>query len=245
MEIKIAIVDDNESDLERLSGLIKEHFSGREEHTLCLNKYLRAEDLLGAVPESMPDIAFLDIELGPGSVIGGIELAGKLKAADEGILIVFQTTSPEYAFDALHLHSFDYLVKPCKKTDVDRILTESIKALSSDDPTITVGVARGDYEVPLRNIVAASSQGHSVLITLDGGRSLTSNDPFKDISSQLSSDGRFLLINRGIIINMDHVSAPLDEGMKMRTGDVYPIKVNGKSKILSDFSQYMISKINK
>ena len=55
------------------------------------------------------DLVFLDICMGD---VNGIELARHLRAVDEKVLIVFLTTSSEYAFDAFPIHPFDYLMKP-------------------------------------------------------------------------------------------------------------------------------------
>ena len=46
------------------------------------------------------------------------------------------------------------------------------------------------------------------------------------------------------MVNMDQVLSPKDGAMHMKDGSSYPIKVNGRASVLSDFSQYMISKVD-
>lgn len=242
MNINIAIVDDLKQDRERLEECIKDFFARDKSNTVLVETFNKAEDFLPVFCQGKYHLAFLDILM---DEMNGIQLARELRKMDQHLMIIFQTTERSYAFDAFPIHPFDYLIKPCRQEDVDAVLKEAMRVLEAGDPVIEVTALRATYSVPLRSIIAVTSKGHSVEITLANRQSLTVTDTFKSLSSKIETDERFLLINRGVIINMDHVLSPTSDGMQMKNGQIFPIKINGKTGILAEFSQYMISKVDK
>ena len=242
MKIRIAIVDDLATDRDLLHKCIDLFFEGRKNDSPSVDEFKSAEDFLPKFSAGMFQIVFLDICM---DEMNGIELAKELRAADPHLMIVFQTTAREYAFDAFPIHPFDYLIKPCRQDEVDAVLDEALRVLDAGDPEISIAAARATYSVPLRSIIAITSQGHNTEVYINNNQSLTSTETFKNITSKLGDDPRFLMINRGIIVNMDYVLAPAADSMQMKDGSSYPIKVNGRAAVLSVFSQYMISKVDK
>ena len=237
--MKIAIVDDRTEDRERLEGCIRSYFG--DEPSLSIDGFVSAEDFLPSFRPGMYDLVFLDIIM---DEMNGIELAKKIRGTDPHMLIVFQTTSREYAFDAFPIHPFDYLIKPCGQDEVDSVLTEASRVLSAGDPEITVN-AKGEYRVPVRTICAAVADGRGVELRLAGTQPLKTSETFRSISEKLEAFPQFLLINRGVLINMDQVLAPEGDCMKMKDGTLHPIKVNGRGSVMAAFTQYMISRVER
>ena len=242
MNFNIAIVDDRKEDRDNLESGIRNFFSLQVNDKITIETFDSSEAFLPSFQPGKYQMAFLDIVM---NEMNGIDLAKRLRAEDAHLLIVFQTTSREYAFDAFPVHPFDYLMKPCTPDELEGVLTEAMRVIRAGDPEIKVAASRDTFVVPIRSIVAAISRGHNVDLLLTNNQSLTSTETFKSISTKLESDPRFLLINRGVLINMDQVLSPTAEGMKMKDGSLHPIKVNGRATILSEFSQYMISRVDK
>ena len=242
MSVKIAIVDDLKQDREKLAGYLAEFFSLNNSVEFCVDTYDSAEAFLPPFLSGKYDLVFLDICM---DEMNGIQLAKELRVSDAHLLIVFQTTEREYAFDAFPVHPFDYLIKPYGHDEIIEVMNEAVRVLNAGDPVIRVLASRAEYDVPLRSIVALASSGHRTELFLTNKQKLTAAEPFKAINAKLRDDRRFLLINRGIIINMDHVLSPADGNMQMKDGTVFPVKVNGRAAVLSEFSQYMISKVDR
>ena len=253
--MRIAIVDDRQEDRQLLESCIRAFF---EEHaggddsggdaagsagpvSCDIGHFSSAEDFIPAFKAGGYDIAFLDIIM---DEMNGIELAKKMRDRDPHTLIVFQTTSREYAFDAFPVHPFDYLIKPCRQDEVDNVLEEAGRVLKSGDPEITVS-AKGDFQVPVRTICAAVANSRGVELRLTNAQSLKTSETFRSISEKLEPFPCFLLINRGVIINMDQVLAPEGDCMKMKDGSLHPVKVNGRGAVMTAFTQYMISRVER
>ena len=239
MVFHIAVTDDIPADAQKLAGDIRRIFSNYPQHHVSIQVFDSAESMLSFGAGSF-QMAFLDILM---DGMNGIELAKKLRAADINMLIVFLTSSPEYAFEAFPVHPFDYLVKPVSPQRLDRMLDEACRLLSPEAPTVTVRVARGELVIPLDNVFSAVSQGHAVELCLSDGQRLRCLMTFSDLERELSRYPRFLMCNRGILINMDCVSSLDGDLVRLRDGSTYPLRVRGRTELVSRFSQYQISRM--
>ena len=238
--LKIAIVDDFKSDRMKLSEDLRSYFAMRPDLDMELTEFENAEQLMSIYHPGDFDVLFLDILMGE---INGIQLAGRLREIDQKVLIIFLTSSPEFAFDAFPVHPFDYLMKPYENKRLREVLAEVLHALSVEEQTITIRVPRSTHEVPLNKLVAIESRGHTVEVHLNDGQTLRSIMTFAEIEKILSEDPRFLRCNRGVIVNMDQVLRLDGDVFKMRDGTIFPLRVRNRAALVSQFSQYTISRM--
>ena len=237
MELNIAIVDDTLPDVLRLEIFIQNYFYGSGHKLNEIVSYSSGEEILKNFAPKMFQIVFMDIIM---DNLNGVETSRQLRNEDAELLIIFMTTSKEYAFDAFHVHPFDYILKPYGKKDVDKVLDEAVLALTSDDPMVTIKVAHSEYAIPIRLISSAVSQGHGVEINLTDGRRVLSNMKFKEIEQIFLGYENFLLCNRGIIVNMFHISSQENGIFTMKDGARYPIRVKDQPKLKAEFSKFLI-----
>lgn len=106
MELRIAIVEDQEPEARRLELLLRRAFQG--DGPIC-TRFSSGDDLLVRFTTGAYEVVFLDICM---AGTNGIETARQLREKDPRLLIVFVTSSPEYVWDAFPVHPFDYLLKP-------------------------------------------------------------------------------------------------------------------------------------
>ena len=242
MELRIDIVDDLKLDRERLSHDLAAYFASRSDIALSLREFESAEAMLGSFKPGETDVAFLDIQMGG---MTGIDLAKQLRTGDQRLLVIFLTTSAEYAWDAFPVHPFDYLMKPYEQERLNEVLGEVLRALSAEEPTIEIRVPRSTHDVPLNKLCAVEACGHTVEVHLTDGQTLRSIMTFSEIEGLLADDPRFLRCNRGIIVNMDEVLRLDGDVFKMRDGTIFPLRVRNRSALVSHFSQYTISRLDR
>ena len=238
--MNIAIVDDDPADSTRLRSFIHTWWGAEcsPDDELNITSYAGGEEMLRDFLPGTLQIVFMDILM---AGINGVETAAQLRRLDPELLIIFLTTSKEYAFEAFPLHPFDYIIKPCTKKNVSKVLAEAMRLLDANDPKITLRVPYADYTLPVRDIASAVSQNHSVEVSLVNGKNLRCSMTFHEVEQELSRHSDFLLCNRGIIVNMSQISAMKDGTFIMRNGAVYPIRRNGGAKVRDTFSQYLIT----
>ena len=240
MDLRFGIVDDSTFDREYLKNGLQTYFDLRPSIHYSYDEFKDAESFLHSYTPSSYTLVFFDIQMG---ALSGIDLANRIRDIDKDILIVFTTTSREFAFDAFPIHPFDYLVKPYTQERLNSVLSEMIRKVSEEETSITIKVPRDSFDVTLRSIVAVTSRGHAVDVILDSGNKLSSTMKFSDLEEQLSLDKRFLSCNRGIVINMDHILSLDEDVFKMKDGSSYPIRVRERAKVISQYTRYMLSRV--
>ena len=240
LELNIAVVDDTLSDVFRLKSFVESWFAASEHRLTGITAFTGGEEMLRTFEPKMFQIVFMDIIM---NTLNGVETAKKLRAEDTELLIVFTTTSREYAFDTFPVHPFDYVLKPYGQKDVAKVLEEALRVLSAEEPSVTVRVSHSEYTIPLRLIISVVSRDHFVEINLAGGKCLLSGMRFREAEKIFAEYPGFILCNRGIIVNMSHISAQEQGTFIMKNGTRYPIRVAGQSKIKAAFSEYLIQKL--
>ena len=241
MDIRVAIIDDNQNDRENLKNDINIFSAHLSAVDFSIDEYSSGVDFITHYESGKYSLIFIDIQMPD---MNGIESANRLRSIDSETLIVFCSTSREYAFDAFPIHPFDYLVKPYSQERMNSVLSEMIRAVSKEEPSIEIRIPRDTITVPLKSIVSATSHGHSIEIIIDDGNRLLSTLKYSDLEEQLLLDSRFMSCNRGVIINMDHVRSLDGDTFRMNNGSYFPLRVRERSKIISRYTKYMLSRIN-
>ena len=131
--MNLLIADDENLELKVLEKTVKKHFvdeleifdssNGRKASQIC--------------DEVKPDIALLDIEM-PG--MNGIELAKYIKEKYAECIIIFITAYDrfDYAIEAMHIKSFDYLLKPWKEERLCELINTAIENVRSMQKTDSI-----------------------------------------------------------------------------------------------------------
>ena len=238
----IAVVDDKRTDGEKLQRDIQRWFDENYSKPGNVTCFLDGASLLKVFEPEKFNIVFMDIIM---NSLNGIDTARRLRDSDRKALLVFTTSSPEYAFDAFPLHPFDYLVKPCTPERIGSVLSEAVKVLEDYEESLSVRVSRSTYKIPLRKISAVLSNDHFVEVVMSDGNCLLCSMKFREVEADLMNYRRFLMCNRGLIINMDCVSSLSRDksSIIMNDGTSYGIKVRGRTEIISEFTQYQISRM--
>lgn len=242
MNLNVAVVDDRKTDSEKLKSGIHRWFTENHNDSRTVKCFPDGEALLRVLKPDMFQIVFMDIIM---NSMDGIQTAERLRAMDAKALLIFTTSSREYAFDAFPLHPFDYIIKPCAQEKIAHVLKDAVRFLETPDPVLNVRVSRSVYSIPLRSISAILSNDHFVDVRLSDGRCILCSMAFHEAEAGLNGDSRFMLCNRGVIINMNCVASLSREkdAFIMNDGSHYAIRVKGRAQILSDFTQYQIARM--
>lgn len=240
MDLLVAIVDDTDDDRSRLAQDVRSLLT-QKKHGCKVVTYTGAEEFLSDASRGKVDIAFLDVRMGG---MDGIELATRLRDADTSLVIVFVTSSREYALDAFPTHPFDYLVKPYTRERLSTVLDDILAALRMREgsKSIRVDVPYGSVDIPLDRVVVIEARSHSSVLTLEGGHEIRSTLSFAKTNALVADEPQFLLINRGVVINMDRVVS-VEEGTAVMVGGLrLPLRRRDRSELARIITQHMISR---
>lgn len=96
------------------------------------------------------DMAFLDIEMGE---LDGMETARRLRAADEGLQLVFVTGYTDYVFDGYSVGALGYLMKPPRPERLDEVLDRGLEArLRDEEKMFLCRSGETVYRIPRKTI---------------------------------------------------------------------------------------------
>jgi len=176
---------------------------------------------LSAIDEFEPAVSFLDIRM---PKLNGLEVAERVQGATQ---IVFVTAYDEHAVAAFEQGAVDYLLKPVKRARLVATI-ERLKARLAAAPTgrdtarpwlqrIQATLGNTLRFVPLRDVAYFCSDGKYTRVVTGGTeavirRSLSAL--LQDLDPEL-----FWQINRGIVINIEHVDSVVrdeEKGMVVR-----------------------------
>ncbi len=243
MVLKIAIVDDVETDAQALAELSRTFFTAQgTAHVAEICMFHSAEEFLSQPGWAEYFLVFLDIRMGGAS---GIDAARRLRAQSISTLIVFVTSSPEYVWDAMPVHPFDYLIKPATPDTAGRVLKEALRTLGEPEQLIDIRIAYGTVTVPAGHISAIVSRDHALQVTLTTGEQVRSIQTFAQLTEKLAEDRRFLLCNRGVLINMDETVQFTGDSFLLRDGTRFPVRQRDKSLLAQRFAAHQLNRIRK
>ena len=103
MNLNIALVEDSKKDADKLRSVINKFFHIQPESERTITLYHDGSEFLQAFEPEKFQIIFMDILM---DSLNGIEIAKKLRASDNRALIVFVTSSNEFALEAFPVHPF-------------------------------------------------------------------------------------------------------------------------------------------
>lgn len=231
MELRMMIVEDQDPDADRLERLLKQEF---DDQTLLCRRFTNGDEFLRFFTAGSAQVVFLDICM---EGTNGISTAQQLRQKDPQLLIVFVTSSPEYVWDALPVHPFDYLLKPYEEKKLHLLAEELRRVLCRQEPELSVKISRKIVQLPFSKIHYALSQNHFVQVVTDDGE-CRAVDNFAQVEQQLLKQESFLACNRGVIVNMDKVLRFDNDGVEMLDGRRLPVRQKGKNDLLAKFTQY-------
>ena len=135
--LNIAVCDDEKLWLENTVGLLNDYYTVHNEITVKIQAFQSAYDLVESVEENAGfDLYILDVMM---PEMTGIQVGTKLRAAEKRGLIIYLTTSKDFALDAYSVQPFHYLIKPVEKECLFAVLDKAT-AILKDRHTKAISV---------------------------------------------------------------------------------------------------------
>ena len=177
--MKIAIVENEQTDYQKLSDLINQYLSKETEGKsipFSVDYYTNGYDFLEA--KDVYQVVFLDIEM-PG--INGMETAVKLRENNLDCLIVFVTNMSQYAIDGYKVNAIDFCLKPINYPDVKLVMDKIVKKLEINRESYFVFKYDGDMlKIRQSDIETIEMDKHDAVIRYYKG------DELKEVSFRSS-----------------------------------------------------------
>jgi two-component system LytT family response regulator len=215
--ITAVIIDDEEHCINRLGGIIQQHFS---ESISVVASCTTVSSAVATIKEVKPQLIFLDVQIHDET---GFDLLKQLPRPD--FEIIFTTAYDTYAVQAFKFSAIDYLLKPIDKEELqlaiekseDKItLTETAARLdvlfhnlSNTNITskrICVPVAGGLMFLQVSDIIRCESKINYTTIYLTGNKKLVVSKTLKEFEDMLTAYN-FFRVHNSHLVNLQYIKS--------------------------------------
>ncbi len=219
--MNIAIVDDMPDEIKDVTDFLEE-YAAINQIEIEINKFSCAESFLNKYRSLLFTVIFMDIYM---DGMTGIETAGLIREIDSSVTLIFLTNSEEHRPDAFYFHAYDYLTKPVKKESLFHTMDDLLRIrTAADNKNFIFSSNRHKYSLSYSEIIyiRTESNGSNYLEILGkSGSTYRTRMTFSSVSQQLLKDSRFILLESGVLVNLEHIAllkkdcAVLDNGKQI------------------------------
>lgn len=217
MQLSVAVIDDNQTDIKYVSGLVS-LWAEAADHTVRIRTFQSAEEFLFHYEEDKEyDILLLDIEMGD---MNGVELAKKIRQNNDSVQMVFITGFPDFMVEGYEVSALHYLMKPVSEEKLHNVLDKAVGNLEKSEKRLCVTFERQTIFVPLHQILYIEAQKQYVQIyTVDSDYRM--KESLSNVEKQV--DEYFFKCHRSFLVNLRHVSQIKSNCVVLKNGEEVPI----------------------
>lgn len=219
--LRIAVCDDAPGDLENLVALVKRYLHGQPKLGGQIAPFSDGEALLAQVAQGERfDIIILDI-LMPGR--DGIDIGHALRESGYSGIILYLTSSTDFAIDSYDVRAFHYLLKPITPEKFFAVLDAAADICTSrQNEYIMIQTANGPRRVLLDEILYIERSGRAMRYVCDHEKiqTRTLRGAFRDAVQALLADPRFVLCGASFLVNLSRIAGIDGQEVLLDTGSV-------------------------
>lgn len=198
--INIGICDD-EASMRKALRLVLETKLQLMGEDYRIFEYDSGEALTADGGPSWPDILFLDIEM---KQLSGMDTARLLRKRDAQTILIFVTAYPDFVFQGYEVHAFHYILKPYDERKIKNVLEQALKELGkSREQFFALEQKSGTLKLPMKKILAFSSDRRKVAVLLDNGERLDFYGKLDEVEKKLPD--YFIRCHNRHLVNLNHV----------------------------------------
>ena len=153
-------------------------------------------------------------------------------------------SSEDHMGDAFSVHAFDYLLKPLNQDRLFTCLDDSMKLLPKPEEYLSFTSNGLEMRLFYGNIVVLQVSGHSTVLIDSTGKECSVYSAFSVFTKPLMEDSRFLLVSRGVLINMDFISGFTAKTCKLQNGLTVPITIRKQKMLEQAWHNYTFSRLH-
>lgn len=239
--VKIIICDDNAEDLCNIEKLLVQYQAKYPDREFEVEKFSDSSGLFQRIAEREPaDIYILDMLMPKHT---GIDLGNQIRKCGCESIIIYLTSSDDYALDAYGVHAIRYLLKPIREESFFEALDYGLSLLHRKSETESVYLVKtkdGLVQTSYSEIEYIENANRKLEVHLIGGSILKSifiRKSFEEEIDRLAEEKNFLQVHKSFVVNLDHVRQLGAGTMTMVSGRQIPVS---KAKAANVKREYLL-----
>lgn len=224
--MRIAICDDDATDLRRLSDLLTQY-----DPAIPVSSFATARELRDSMSHTAYDAIFLDIEM---EAPNGYEIALQMSREESHPIIIFVTNSPVYAVSGYGL-ALRYLLKPLTMDALADTMDAIRQELSNSRLVVTLGGTA--HVLKVQDILYAEVVNHHVVLHTTTG-SATFRTSLRELTAQMPRRW-FSAPHQSYVVNFLHVRTASAREVCLMDGTRIPVTRSRQQEFLRGFHRFL------
>lgn len=240
--MRIAICDDESAQHDTLTALITRYAQSKPDLTVTLSSFSSGKELLNYVDEHGGfDLYILDVIM---PEMNGIQLGAALRNRNKYEMIIYLTSSPDFALDSYNVDALHYLLKPVDRESFFHVMDKAAAHFSNQKKeVISIKTTNSVRLMPITNIRYAVRSGRQICYDIADNTtisSMTFNGTFKDAVAPLLTHKGLLLVGSSYVVNLLHVTEITKTDMIITGGQRIPIPRRKYDSVKSKWASYWL-----
>lgn len=223
--MKIVICDDNIEDLIKTEKLLQKYIKADGEHEFEIEKFSDPSKLYEKIEKKeLADIYVLDMIM---SEKTGVDIGSLLGRAGGKAVIIYVTSSDDFALEAYRVHAARYLLKPVREEEFFEALDHALScAETKKGPVYLVKTKDGFLSLPYSRIEYIENASRILDVHMADGTDIKSifiRKSFDAEIEELLHDRCFLQVHKSFAINLNYVKKLTQNSVIMESGKSVPV----------------------
>jgi DNA-binding LytR/AlgR family response regulator len=221
VDVKIAVCDDDPDIRNKLVTWLRA--VDLPEHCLVsLTEYSSGTALVNEYRSGTRyNLIFLDIIM---DGLDGIQTARLIREEDENALIIFLTSSPDYAVQSYRVDAFDYLLKTADREQMEPVFLKALSAIADrEERRLVIRNGAAFHSVHCNEIEYIEIYAKKITFYLIPEQKVETYKAFRELEAELSDLPQFFKIHRSVIVNMMHIARINSKFVATVSGQRLPI----------------------
>lgn len=218
--LQIAICDDEIEELERVRELTAAYFARRRDIDAHIRHFQSSYDLMECIKDrGRFDLYLLDCIM---PVVDGIGLGRFIRETDPSAVIVYLTSSKEFAVSSYRVKAMDYLLKPVRAEELETVLDEAVARMEqAEAQAMPVRTREGVAAVSPGKLMYVEALNRVYTFHMADGSTVESimlRESFDSVLEPLLADSRFYKTGASFLVNLQYACKISAEGFTMGDG---------------------------
>lgn len=242
--MKITLCDDSMADLREIEKLLLKYKMLYPDKMFDLEKFSDPSRLYHRISEGdLADIYILDM-LMPSRT--GIDLGRQIRNFGFENIIIYVTSSDDYALDAYGVHAIRYLLKPIDESKLFEALDYGLSYTKvKEDPVYLVKTKDGLVQTSCSKIEYIENTGRKLEVHLSNGKILKSlfiRQSFEEEIREITEKKSFQQIHKSFLVNLNYVKQLNADSILVASGRLLPISKARASTVKRNYLLFVSEK---
>lgn len=242
--MKIALCDDNIQDLQKIEEMVLKYKILCPDRNLELEKYSDPKGLYQSISEgNLFDIYILDMLM---PEMTGIDLANRIRKSGSDSVIIYITSSDDYALDAYGVHALRYILKPVSQDKLFEALDYSLSCKREKQDSVFLIKTKGRLaQVRHSEIEYIENFNRRLEVHMTDGdilKGLVIRKSFEEETQEIAKKHNFQQVHKSFLVNLDYVKQLTQNSVTMKSGRKVPVSKARAASVKREYLLYVSSK---